>query len=386
MINVYIMKLYYFVESIPEQKYSSSVHAMELIEQIVDRYGRRQKKYDKTIYKDEDFDIQIYSLDTSPEMIEAEFHLEKRTTLRTKSPLFVKKFLHSAINVPLTASIEHGSIIHYFNKPTYKTAKKTKIILELDSVKEITAPEFFKKRVSLFENIKAIESSDVIITHTDHMAEELSSKLFISPDKIQVIPRAISQNTEACSNKDCDLSSYSLPQKFILFVGRIEKYKNLERVINCFRSGKIKNMSLVIAGDCYSQYADYLKKITSDLPSEKIKFIGYINKKVLPSIIKKASALIEPSYVNDFPETILQAQMLEVPVAASDIPAHKTLCKNSVIYFSPLSEEEIASAINAVCTNNSAKSNMIKTGKTFSSKYIWDNIAPMYKKLYESLI
>jgi glycosyltransferase involved in cell wall biosynthesis len=378
------MKLYYFVKSIPDQKYSRSIHAIELIEQIVSRYGRRQKNYDTRTYKDEDLDIQIYSLDTTPQMIEAEFHLEKRSTLKTRSPLFIKKFLHSAINIPLTGSIEHGSILHYFNEPTYKTVKKTKMVLELDSIKEIVAPEFFDKTRKLFENIKAINSSDVIICHSDYMAEELSSKLFIEPDKIKVIPRAICQNTIKQNYND-NLSSYSLPQKFILFTGRIEKYKNLERLINCFRSSQIKNLSLVMAGDCYGAHADYLKKISSDLPIGRVNFIGYVSKKILPSIIKRATALIEPSYVNDFPDSIIQAQALEIPVIASDIPAHRTLLKNSVMYFSPLSEEEMTSAINATSVNNSSKSNLIKSGKTFSSKYTWDEIAPIYKKLYESL-
>jgi glycosyltransferase involved in cell wall biosynthesis len=275
------MKLYYFVKSIPDQKYSSSIHAIELIEQIVSRYGRRQKKYDTRTYKDEDLDIQIYSLDTTPQMIEAEFHLEKRSTLKTRSPLSIKKFLHSAINIPLTGSIEHGSILHYFNEPTYKTVKKTKMVLELDSIKEIVAPEFFDKTRKLFENIKAINSSDVIICHSDYMAEELSSKLFIEPDKIKVIPRAICQNTIKQNYND-NLSSYSLPQKFILFTGRIEKYKNLERLINCFRSSQIKNLSLVMAGDCYGAHADYLKKISSDLPIGRVNFIGYVSKKIFP--------------------------------------------------------------------------------------------------------
>ncbi len=384
MIKLYLMKLYYFVKSIPDQKYSRSIHAIELIEQIVSRYGRRQKNYDTRTYKDEDLDIQIYSLDTTPQMIEAEFHLEKRSTLKTRSPLFIKKFLHSAINIPLTGSIEHGSILHYFNEPTYKTVKKTKMVLELDSIKEIVAPEFFDKTRKLFENIKAINSSDVIICHSDYMAEELSSKLFIEPDKIKVIPRAICQNTIKQNYND-NLSSYSLPQKFILFTGRIEKYKNLERLINCFRSSQIKNLSLVMAGDCYGAHADYLKKISSDLPIGRVNFIGYVSKKILPSIIKRATALIEPSYVNDFPDSIIQAQALEIPVIASDIPAHRTLLKNSVMYFSPLSEEEMTSAINATSVNNSSKSNLIKSGKTFSSKYTWDEIAPIYKKLYESL-
>jgi glycosyltransferase involved in cell wall biosynthesis len=378
------MKLYYFIDSIPEQRYSSSIHTIELIEQIVSRYGKKQKKYDTTIDDNENFDIQIYSLDTNPEMIEAEFHLEKRTTLKTSSPLFIKRFIHSAIKMPLAKSIEHGSIIHYFNHPRYKTIKKTKMILELDNIKEIVAPEFFKKKLGLFENIKAIDSSDLIITHSEYMAEELSNKLFIDPDKISIIPRAISQNTKT-SDKDYDLTPYALPQNFILFVGKVEKYKNLERLIDCFRSPDTKNISLVIAGDCYGQYADYLKKISSDLKNDKLKFIGYINNKILPSIIKRASALVEPSYVNDFPETILQAQALGIPVIASDIPAHKTLLKNSVIYFSALSKEEMSEAINTVSNNNTNRNNLIRTAKTFSSKYTWDEIAPMYKKLYESL-
>ncbi len=375
------MKLYYFVDKVPEQRYSSSIHSLELIEQVVSRFGIKAKKYDRTVYKDEDFDIQLYSLSTNPEMIEAEFHLEKRSTIKAKTPLYIKNFMHSVLNFPLSTSLEKNSIMHYFDKPHYRTVKKNKIVLELGVIKETTAPEFFTNKTSLFESIKSIKEAALVVTHSHYMAEELSNKLFINPSKIRIIPRAFNNYTY-----EDKLTRYNLPEKFILFCGNIQKYKNLERLIRCFDKKLLpEELSLVIAGACYGEHSYYLKKLTKNFPPKRVVFTGYVNNKVLPSIMRKACALIEPSYVNDFPDTIVQAQLAGTAVIASHIPEHITVCKDSVLYFSPLSDSEMRTCIEKIHNKSSITNDLINKGKALSSQFTWDNVAPMYKDLYESL-
>jgi len=380
MVKGMEMNLYYFIDDIKQKRYSGDHHIYDLVRQIISRYGRREKKYDKTVYKNEEFDIKIYSLNISPELLDAELHLEKKSTIKSNTPLFIRKFMHTKLKFPLIHAIKHESIMHYFSVPTYRTTKKIKTILELPIIKELTAPEFFNKGVNLFNNIKLIDTADLLITHSDYMARQISSKLFIDEAKIKVIPRGINTNTI-----EHNVEQYRLPEKFILFSGRVLLYKNLERLFAAFQKLAPKGISLVIAGDSSSPYMEELKKSVAQLVNNKIKFIGYVNKDIMPSIIKKALALVEPSHVNDFPETIIEAQSLGIPVIASNIEAHKSVCKDSVLYFSSISEKELSDSIETVLSDSAKRAALIKAGKINSERYNWDNIASMYRDLYKSL-
>ena len=374
------MNLYYFIDSIKKKKYSSEHHTHSLVEQIISRYGRRDKKYDKTVYKDEEFDVNIYSLNISPELLDAELHFEKKSTIRSKTPLLIRKLLHSKLNFPLMSSMKQGSIAHYFNVPVYSSAKKVKTVLELSNIKELIAPEFFKAKSNLFNHIKLVNSADIIICHSEYMAKQLATTLFIDESKIKIIPRGL--NTDYI---EYDVEPYRLPQKFLLFAGKIEPYKNLEKLFNVFNKMSSKDTWLVVAGDTPGPHMESLKKLIKSNQDSRIKFIGYVSKAILPSIMRKAIALVDPSYINDFPDTIIEAQNAGVPVIASRIEANISICKDSVLYFSAISDKEIADAIDTISTDTGLRKALIKAGKTNSEKYHWDNIATIYRDLYKSL-
>ncbi|MEI6092229.1 MAG: glycosyltransferase [bacterium] len=374
------MNLYYFIDSIKEKKYSSEHHTHSVLEQIILRYGRRDKKYDKTVYKDEEFDINIYSLHISPELLDAELHFDKKSTTKSRTPLFIRKVLHSKLKFPLMSSIKPGSIAHYFNVPVYSSAKKVKIILELANIKELIAPEFFKTKSNLFNHIKLVNAADIIISHSEYMAKQLASRLFIDESKIKIIPRGI-----RCDYMEYDVEPYKLPQKFILFAGKIEPYKNLEKLFEVFNKVNIKDTWLIVAGETPGPYMESLKKMVKTETESRIKFIGYVNRTLLPSIMKKAIALVDPSHINDFPDTIIEAQNVSLPVIASRIEANTSICKDSVLYFSSISEKEMAEAIITIISNEKTRQFLIKAGKINSEKYHWDNIATMYRDLYKSL-
>ena len=288
--------------------------------------------------------------------------------------------MHAKLKFPLLSSMEHESIMHYFSIPTYGTTKNVKTVLELPTIKEFTTPEFFNTKAHLFNYIKLMDTADILITHSAFMAEELASKLFIDESKIRVIPRGFTEKPPVC-----DIEQYRLPEKFILFAGRITKYKNLERLFKSFKKAAPSDTTLVIAGDTPGPYMESLKKFAASMPEDNIKFIGYVDKKIMPSIMSMATALVEPSHINDFPDTIIEAQNAGTAVIASDIRAHRSVCDDSVIYFSSLSEKEMADAIEAVTVNSSSRNPLIRAGKINAEKYHWDNVAPLYRDLYKSL-
>lgn len=352
------MNLYYFLNERPTRKYSEQNHIYSLIYEMITRFN--------------DLDTKVFSLNVSNRRINSELkHIKSQTAVSTYMPLYVKKLIHKGLKVPLSSSIEENSLMHYFRPPMYKTKNKVKRVFELVTIKELLAPEFFRKKgPDIFKEIKILKSADKIIVHSNYMAEEVISRLFVDESKIRVIPNGVYTH-----NTDQNISKLNLPKKFILFVGRIARYKNLDLLLKVFKETVPQDVSLVIAGS-----GDHIPN------QQRVVQLGYIDRTVIQSVMKKALCLVEPSFLNDYPDTILEAMAVETPVIASDIKAHSAVCKkDSVLYFSPLSESSLAEALEAVIKDKKVRDPLKKEGKALADKHSWDKISLEYKDLYRSL-
>ena len=378
------MNVYYFLHKQSCKKYSEYLHISSMLQEVTSRYGIGDKSVDKTVYKNEEFNIKVLSLHSTPRKIHEELGLTTSYDKKSAIRVYFKKLLHKSFKIPTVRGILPGSILHYFRPYAHKKRTKFTKVLEITSLKEYTTPEFFENSFDIFHCIRLTEEADVIITHSEYMAEELRSKLFADENKIKVIPRGfnIEPGTEKAEN-------------YVVFCGRIARYKNLELLIKAFDAAAPKGLQLLIVGDtgCEKKrsslentYFEHIKKLTKELPKDRIKMLGHLPYEKTISLMKKAKLLIEPSYINDFPDTIIEAQLCGVPVIASDIPAHKSVCGQSVAYFSVLSQASLEERIRTVTSETKrANDEMIKVGRTNAKKYSWDETSQEYRSLYKSL-
>ena len=362
------MNLYYVADKISPKQYSQFGYLRDLIGEFTARY------MDK-----EDFNIMIFSPSSSSKRLQKEFAIGKHRIARSRTPKIISSMMHQYLKTPLRI-FDKGSIVHCFDNPAIRTSKPVKKIFEPISAKKYIIPNIFNKQVELFSSIKDIAKCDVVVAHTQHIAEELSSKLFIESDRIRIIPRAV----EPKIDKD-HKSTLKLPNKYFLFLGRIEKYKNIERFVKAFSFWAPKDTYIVFAGDSQNRsFSNKIRKFSSQLLGDKVIFTGYLKKQDLWLAIKEATAVFDPSYVNDFPETILEAQAIGTPTIVSDIISHKETCKDTTLYFNPLCEKSMMSAMDGVI-DKKVQEALIKKGKNNSLSFTWDEVIPLYKDLYNSI-
>jgi len=373
------MNVYYFLNKPECKKYSEYTQVSSLIQEISSRFAIGDKSIDKTVYKNEEFDVKILSLHSTPKKIHEELGLKTTCDKKSAVHIYIKKLAHKSFKVPAVNGIEQGSILHYF-KPHQHKRKKINFtkILEITSLKEITNPEFFEKRGDIFHTIKLVQEADILLTHSDYMADELKSKLFADEKKIKVIPRGFTFK-----------QPLERTEHYALFCGRIARYKNLELMIRAFHKAAPKGIQLRIAGDASckheAHYLEHIKNLIQELPNDRVKLVGYIPYDKIWSLVSKAKFLIEPSFINDFPDSIIEAQSLGIPVIASDIPAHKSICAQTVTYFSVLSQNSLEEKIKFLCEDGIKLSEeILKTGRINAQRYSWDKISQDYRSLYKS--
>jgi len=262
----------------------------------------------------------------------------------------------------------------------------------------------------------AAEASDKIITPSEFTKNEICTFLEVPPEKIEVIHHGVDDNfCQIEYDRDraaalLDKFSNGLP--YILYVGNVEKRKNVETLIDAF--GKAKKSytfphKLVIAGKLppallkgygasgwtrvlssigipRKQKKNHLLALTEKLAiKDEVIWLGEVNDQELVALYNMAKLFVFPSYYEGFGLPILEALSCGVPSIASSIPSFEEVAGESVLYFDPKNPSDLAEKIWLVISDSLLSNRMRKLGSERASQFKWDNSAHKHMKILEEL-
>lgn len=238
----------------------------------------------------------------------------------------------------------------------------------------------------------SIEKADGIICPSQFTKSEIIRLFGCKKDKIKVIPHGVDENFKK-EPKDWEIervkSKYSLPEKFILFVGNIEPRKNLETLIEAFRIFKeeFKDYKLLIVGEGVLGFDKIKSKIEKMKLQEDVIFTGYVGNEELPIIYRLSSIFVFPSIEEGFGLPLLEAMACSVPVVASGISSIPEVAEDCAIYFSPQFPEEIAEKLRLVLQNETLRTELIRKGRKRVEDFSWlkcaERTLEFYREIYE---
>ena len=163
---------------------------------------------------------------------------------------------------------------------------------------------------------------------------------------------------------------------FILYVGRIEKYKNLDVLVKSMKY--LADMKLCIAGK--GSFEKELRKIAEKAGVEnRVKFLGFVGEEEKYRWLKTCSVFVNLSQAESFGITVLEALACGKPAVVGGESALKEFAEKFDCVFVPdeLSPEAVAEAV--------LKASEIKVDLDLS-EYDWDVIAAKIADVYVSLL
>jgi len=226
-----------------------------------------------------------------------------------------------------------------------------------------------------------------IITISQNTKKDLIKFYGVRDEQIKVVHLGY-QKYEVRSKKYEAAGTFRFPKPYLLFVGRLEKRKNLVRLVKAF--ARLKNNKkivhkLVLAGKPGYGY-EQIKCSIKELGVEKDVILpGYVLDKDLPDLMKNADIFVYPSLYEGFGMPILEAMNLGVPVVASNISALPEIAGEAALLVDPLNTDEIADAIWRVVTNKELKEDLVKKGLEQVKKFSWEKCAKETLIVLESL-
>jgi glycosyltransferase involved in cell wall biosynthesis len=181
-------------------------------------------------------------------------------------------------------------------------------------------------------------------------AQDLSRVLNVGRARMTVIPPIMEARFKpATAEAVAGLRiKYKLPEKFWLYTAHMYPHKNHVRLLHAYRmlkSGKTAPWPLILRGDPAGAEHEVLTAITHlDLQKDVI-MLPRLGEEELPLLYSAASALIFPSLYEGGGMPVSEAMACGCPVIASDISATREFAGDAALYFSPLSIDSIAEAM-----------------------------------------
>lgn len=296
--------------------------------------------------------------------------------------------------------------VPHFNVPILYTRKTIITIHDLTmhefnstAVTTLPGPLYEAKKLAYKLVInRAASRAKKIIAPSGTVRDEIIQKLKKKPEKIIVTYEGVDQGLLANSPRDervllTRIEEMGIKSRYFLYVGSAYPHKNLNTLIVSYkeflsRSG-LENQ-LVLAGkiDDFSQriaaFSHALNLDQKVIYAAKFSENKYVSDKDLAYLYRGALAYIFPSLKEGFSITPLEAQAFGVPVVLSDIPTHREIFGDSVLYFDPKSNIDITEKLNQIVVDQNLRHDLINRGFENVKKYSWTKMAEETLKVYES--
>jgi len=161
-----------------------------------------------------------------------------------------------------------------------------------------------------------------IIAATESEKNSLVNLYGVSPARISIIPCGVDVKLFKPRDKAAARRELGLGQgKVILFVGRVEALKGIDRLIQAVSLLKPETDAklLIVGGDGHSQVAQ-LKTLAGECGiADSVAFMGTVAQDRLPLYYSAADILVVASYYESFGMVILESLACGTPVASTGV-------------------------------------------------------------------
>jgi glycosyltransferase involved in cell wall biosynthesis len=227
-----------------------------------------------------------------------------------------------------------------------------------------------------------VKIADKIITISQTTKDDLIKFYGAKEDKIKVIylgheaPISKKENFqdvkwEVISEK------FKIDKPFLLYIGRIEKKKNIANLVKSFYEvlATGADLQLVLAGSQNKDYEEVNELVARYNLQERVIFTGYVKEEEKDYLLHNAELFIFLSKYEGFGIPMLEAFYAGLPIIASDIPVFQELYSDAAILVNPNKTDEISLAITKVLKDKRKRERMIEKGKELVAEFTWERCA-----------
>ena len=231
--------------------------------------------------------------------------------------------------------------------------------------------------------------ADLVIVPSAATRDDVTRLTRIPADRIRTVHHGIDHaqfHTRAPVPADLLARHGLTPGRFFLYVGSIERRKNIDRMVRAYLQATpaAADVPLVISGAPVHDIPALRDAEASG--DRRVRVIGYAGDADLAGLYAAARALIHVAFVEGFGFTPLEAMACGTPAIVSAIGSSAEVVGAAGLAVDPHDEGAIAAAIRALGSDDALHRQLTATGLTRAREFTWEACARQTLAVYAEAI
>jgi glycosyltransferase involved in cell wall biosynthesis len=220
----------------------------------------------------------------------------------------------------------------------------------------------------------AAERSNLIIAVSQFTADQVHELLNVERARIRVIHHGVRRMPVSSTPRE----------RLILFVGAIQKRKNVLALVQAFEQ-VADGWRLVLAGSLGYGAEDIVGAIKRSPRKQDIELPGYVSHAKLEDLYRRAAIFAFPSLDEGFGIPVIEAMARGVPVLTSDGSALREIAAGAALLVDPREIDSIASNLIRLTQDEQLRADLAVKGLTRSAQFTWEKAVESTWSVYREL-
>lgn len=228
----------------------------------------------------------------------------------------------------------------------------------------------------------ACERANAVVVPSEHTKHDVCRQFGIQDEAVHVIHPGIAHRFFHCREEEMAQAkaSFTLPERFVFFLGTIEPRKNIESLVHAFDRSSLRadGYELVIAGA-----PGWSCRGTFDLIAQTpgVRYLGYVDSAHQPALYRLASLFVYPSLYEGFGFPVLEAMAAGTPVITSNRSSLPEVAGNAALLVDPYNADEIGRAMKQLLNDTALYRRYAARGPDQARQFQWRAAAQTFSTL-----
>jgi glycosyltransferase involved in cell wall biosynthesis len=235
-----------------------------------------------------------------------------------------------------------------------------------------------------------LPAADRLISLSNTMTEAVRKHVRYPISQVRTIYHGVGDKFRVVRHEDqlrCVRSKYDLPERFILFVGRLYPEKNFGVLARAFAGIKQDiPHRLVVAGQPRYKFRKDINVLQQLDIEDRVDFLDYVPNDELPTVYNLADCFVNPSLYEAFGLAQLEAMACGCPVVAANTGANPEITAGAALLFDPQSPLELSQALLRVTCEPDIHRQLVDRGLIRAREFTWDRAARATLDVFRELV
>lgn len=268
---------------------------------------------------------------------------------------------------------------------------RAKTVLVMHGAEQFAVPQAFRWLDRLYftlANPIYCRAASAVICPTHTGARDVARYMRADPGRIRVIYDSYNELCRVLDRAEARAvqEKYSLPDRYILFIGGLSPLKNLGNSLRAYHSlvGRIPHR-LVVVGFTRWKFSKDLAVLDELGLRDRTQLLGFVSDEEIPAIYNLADLLLFPSLYEGFGMPVLEAMACGCPVVTTETGCSPEVAGGAALLVDPYRPDRIADAVWRLLTDQALREELVEKGLRRAKEFSWRACAEETLRLFESL-